>query len=41
VSNCPELSPLEDDSFGAVKIKLVEVAGIYHKCRAAALGTLQ
>jgi len=41
VSNCPELTPLADDSFGATKIKLVEVAGIYYKCRAAALGTAE
>jgi len=41
VSNCPDLTPLDDDSFGATKIKLVEVAGIYYKCRAAALGSTQ
>jgi hypothetical protein len=37
VANCPPLAPLQDDSFGATTAKLVEVAGIYHKCRAAAL----
>lgn len=38
VASCPELSPLADDTFGATTSKLVEVAGIYHECRAAALG---
>lgn len=37
VANCPELTPLADDSFGATTLKLVEVAGIYYRCRAAAL----
>jgi len=31
------LTPLADNSFGATVEKLVEVAGIYHQCRAAAL----
>jgi hypothetical protein len=31
------LTPLTDDSFGATAEKLVEVAGIYYECRAAAL----
>jgi len=35
---CPPLAPLTDDSFGAVALKLIEVAGAYNKCRAAALG---
>jgi hypothetical protein len=26
-----------DDSFGATALKVVEVAGIYYRCRAAAL----
>jgi len=39
VSSCPErLPPLVDDTFGATVNKLVEVTGIYHKCRAAAVG---
>ena len=37
LQNCPPLVPLADDSFGAVVLKLSEVAGQYHKCRAAAL----
>lgn len=36
-ANCPELVPLSDDSFGATTLKLIEVAGQYYKCRAAAL----
>lgn len=35
---CPPLQPLADDSFGAVVLKLEEVATTYRKCRAAALG---
>ena len=35
--SCPPLTPLADDSFGATTVKLIEVAGIYHRCRAAAL----
>lgn len=39
VAACPaSLPPLTDDTFGATVAKLVEVAGIYHKCRAAAVG---
>lgn len=38
VAACPELTPLADDTFGATSRKLVEVAGIYHECREAALG---
>jgi hypothetical protein len=34
---CPQLTPLTDDSFGATTLKLVEVAGLYYRCRAAAL----
>lgn len=34
---CPELTPVTDNSFGATTAKLVEVAGIYRECRAAAL----
>lgn len=37
LASCPELSLLHDDSFGATAAKLVEVAGQYHQCRAAAL----
>lgn len=36
VASCPPLTPLQDDSFGAVTSKLVEVSGIYYGCRAAA-----
>lgn len=36
IASCPKLSPLADDSFGATTAKLVEVAGIYYQCRAAA-----
>lgn len=35
-ASCPKLTPLSDDSFGAVTAKLSEVAGIYYECRAAA-----
>ena len=40
VASCPPLSPLapEQDTFGDTTLKLVEVAGQYRKCRAAALG---
>lgn len=39
VAACPPTLPaLTDDSFGATVGKLVEVAGIYYKCRAAAVG---
>ena len=36
-ANCPDLTPLSDDSFGATSLKLIEVAGIYYRCREAAL----
>lgn len=36
-ANCPDLTPLVDDSFGATALKVVEVAGIYYRCRQAAL----
>lgn len=38
VASCPDLTPLNDDSFGATSLKLIEVAGQYRKCRQAALG---
>ena len=38
IASCPSLTPLADDSFGATSLKLIEVAGQYRKCRAAALG---
>ena len=39
VAACPEKLPgLVDDSFGATVNKLVEVSGIYFKCRTAAVG---
>lgn len=34
---CPELTPLSDPSFGATTLKLMQVAGQYRECRAAAL----
>lgn len=37
IASCPELTPLVDATFGATTAKLVEVAGQYHLCRAAAL----
>jgi hypothetical protein len=37
VANCPSLSPLTDDSFGATTRKLLEVVETYYRCRAAAL----
>ena len=37
VANCPPLTPLADDSFGSTALKLIEVAGIYYRCREAAL----
>jgi hypothetical protein len=37
VASCPELTPLADPSFGSTTLKLIEVAGIYRECRAAAL----
>ena len=41
VASCPPLTPLAEDSFGATTVKLIEVAGIYHRCRAAALAGQQ
>jgi len=38
VASCPPLTPLADPSFGATTLKLIEVAGQYRECRAAALG---
>ena len=39
VTECPEtLPPLKDNAtFGDSNLKLIEVAGIYHSCRKAAL----
>ena len=37
--SCPQLTPLNDDSFGATTLKLIEVAGQYYRCREAALST--
>jgi uncharacterized lipoprotein YajG len=39
LSQCPMLTPLEDDSFGATTRKLAQVAQTYYGCRAAALGS--
>ena len=36
-ASCPPLTPLEDSTFGATTLKLIEVAGQYHECRCAAL----
>lgn len=41
VANCPKLTALPDDTFGASVSKLVEISGIYYKCRAAALAGLK
>lgn len=39
IAACPAtLPPVTDDSFGATAAKAIEWAGIYHKCRRAALG---
>ena len=38
VASCPSLTPLSDSSFAATTLKLVEVAGLYLECRAAAIG---
>lgn len=35
---CPALVPPIDDSFGATTAALLQLAGRYKKCRAAALG---
>lgn len=37
VASCPELAALTEPSFGATTLKLIEVAGQYRECRAAAL----
>lgn len=37
VSSCPALTPLNDDSMGALLAKLVEVGNTYRECREAAL----
>lgn len=37
-TECPvELPALNSDTFGAADLKLIEVAGIYHACRKAAI----
>ena len=41
IANCPKLTPLTDPSFGATTTKLIEVAGIYYRCREAALSQHQ
>lgn len=38
IANCPDIQPPGDDSFGATTNALVQVAGQYRKCQAAALG---
>jgi len=37
-ASCPEIQPPSDPSFGATTYTLVQQAGQYKKCRAAALG---
>lgn len=37
IANCPALAPLNDDSFGATVLKLIDVANQYRDCRDAAL----
>lgn len=37
VAACPELTELQDESFGATTLKLFEVTKQYHACRKAAL----
>lgn len=39
VVSCPALTPPYDNSFEATTLKLIEVVGIYKRCRAAALQT--
>ena len=36
VENCTPLTPLQSDDFGETTKKLIEVAGKYNKCSAAA-----
>lgn len=36
-ASCPELTPLNDPSFGATTVKLIQVAGQYNVCRATVL----
>lgn len=39
VASCPDRLPaLTDDTFGGTVAKLIEVAGIYFKCRTSAVG---
>lgn len=38
IASCPQLTVLEDPSFGATTRKLLEVIGQYYLCRSAALG---
>lgn len=38
IANCPDVSAPADDSFGATTYTLIQQAGQYRKCRAAALG---
>lgn len=38
VASCPQLAPLADDSFGAWVLWAQYAAGVYAKCREAALG---
>lgn len=41
LAQCPAtLGPLADNTFGATADKLVEVAGRYYRCRAAALACI-
>jgi hypothetical protein len=33
IVNCPNLTPLTDNSFGATTLKLIEVSNQYYKCK--------
>lgn len=38
VASCPKLTPLLGPTFAETTLKLIEIAGLYRECRAAALG---
>ena len=37
LATCPSLVPLTGPDFGETTMKLIDVAGLYHACRNAAL----
>lgn len=39
ISNCPELTPPADDSFGAMTSSYIDHIGIYKRCKAACTAT--